>query len=873
MEIVEMRAIEGPNIYSSKPVIKVLVDVKDLDNISTRDIPGFNQTLLSYLPGLSKHHCSFDEPGGFLTRLKEGTYFPHVLEHISIELLNMSGQDVAFGKARRLQGSLYTIIFGYKEKTSALRAGRMAVKLVKVILKGQPVNMGQWISELKDMLIKGMLGPSTQAIYSEVLKMGIPVTRVGEGSFLIFGYGKYQKRIQATISQNTSCLGVDIACDKELSKELLSIYKIPVPYGKIVDKEQDAILAAKDIGYPVVIKPKNGNQGKGVSLNLKNSGEVLDAYKLAKAYGQEIIVEKHIPGRHYRILVVNGRFCCASERKPAHVVGDGVSTIAHLIDKTNKDPLRGEYHEKPLTKIKVDPITLKVLDRYGYNLETVPNHGEIVYLRENGNLSTGGTAMDVTQKVCPENRELSERVASIIGLDIVGIDITTKHISIPVEKSHGAIIEVNAAPGIRMHLHPSKGKSQPAAKAIADMLFPKGAPVFPLAAVTGTNGKTTTVRMLSHILKTNGLKVGMTTTDGTYIDSRLIIKGDCSGPESARAVLLDPGVEAAVLEVARGGLIRAGLAYQHADVGIITNITEDHLGQDGINTIEDMVFVKSLVAEQVKTSGYAVLNADDPMMVEVIKRIKGSIILFSDQEDNIILRKHLAQGGKGVYVKNGTIYLEQEGIYQSIGRVKDMPSTLKGRARHNIQNALAATAGVWGLNIPPRIISRALKNFRCDEKHNPGRMNIITIDNIKIMLDYAHNVKSMEAIINTCRLLRPSRIVGVIASPGNRRDQDIINLGYTAGKGFHRLIIKEDISLRGRKPGQVASLLERGALDAGLKQDKINVVLNEMDAIAESIAGAREGDLIVIFYEKYDESIKAIKESITQINRVKVLPV
>ena len=873
MEIIEIKALEGPNIYSSKPVIRMQVDVKDLENIATRDIPGFNSALLSYLPGLAEHKCCFDRPGGFLIRLEEGTYFPHVLEHVAIELLNMAGQDVSFGKARRLNGSVYNVIFGYEEKSSALKAASMAVKLLESILDKTSVNIHQWISELKQMTVNGSLGPSTKAIADEVKKMGIPVTRLGNGSILIFGYGAHQKRIEATISQNTSCLAVDIACDKMLTKELLSISGIPVPYGHVVHTEDEAVKAAEDIGYPVVIKPQNGNQGKGVSLNLKNSQEVVRAFNLAKNYSSKIIVEKQIKGRHYRVLVVNGKFCCASERIPAHVIGDGVSTVKELIDKENLDPRRGDHHEKPLTKIKIDPIVLNVLERSGLSLDSVPQKGQMVLLRDNGNLSTGGTAIDVTDQVCEENRRLAEKVAAAIGLDIAGIDITTEHISIPLEESGGAVIEVNAAPGIRMHLYPSQGKPRPVAKAIADMLFPEGAPTFPLVAVTGTNGKTTTVRMLNHILAVAGYKVGMTCTDGIYIDNRLIKKGDCSGPESARQVLLDTTVEAAVLEIARGGLIRGGLAYEKADIGIITNISEDHLGFDGIKTLEDMVFVKSLVAEQVKDTGYAVLNADDQKTIDVAKRLKGQIIFFSSQEDNLILKKHLDQGGRGVYIKNGTIFFEEQGRTYSLAKVKDLPSALKGYAAHNVQNALAAAAGAWGLQIPIKTIAKALKEFRCDENQNPGRMNIINLENVTVILDYGHNVKSIEAVINTAKLMRPSRIIGVIASPGNRRDYDIIKLGYVAGKGFHRLIIKEDEDLRGRKPGEVAWLLQQGAQEAGLKGDKIQVILDEEEAITYSLDNAAKGDIIVVFYENYERALAAIKAAAGRIKSAVGLPV
>ncbi|WP_422446458.1 cyanophycin synthetase [Thermoanaerobacterium sp. DL9XJH110] len=868
MDIVEIRAIEGPNIYSPKPVIKMTLDVKDLEDTPTRCITGFNQTLLHYLPGLARHHCCFDEPGGFLRRLEEGTYFPHVIEHVAIEILNVTGQDVKFGKARRNRGSMYDVVFGYREKAPALKAAEISVQLVDAILNSETFDLKSRLEKLERETIEAGLGPSTAAIAEEVKSRGIPVTRIGDGSLLILGYGAAQKRIQATMSQDTGCIAVDVACDKTLTKKLLSMAGIPVPGGLVVYTGEEAVEAAARIGYPVVIKPCDGNQGKGVSLNLKNPREVLEAFNLAREYSSKIIVEKHIHGRHYRVLVVGGKFVCASERIPAHVVGDGVHTVKELVDIANMDPMRGEGHEKPLTKIKLDPVVHMVLAKQGLSLEDVPREGQRVFLRQNGNLSTGGTAVDVTDLVCPENRFLAERAASIVGLDIAGIDITTGDIAVPVEQSGGAVIEVNAAPGIRMHLYPSSGKPRPVARAIVDMLFPEGSPRFPLVAVTGTNGKTTTVRMISRILSAWGLNVGMTSTDGVYIGERRIKKGDCSGPESARMVLFDPRVEAAVLEVARGGLIRGGLAYEEADVGVITNITGDHLGQDGVHTLEDLLFVKSLVVEQVKPGGYAVLNAGDIMSVEAGKRTKCGVIFFSDREDNLVLRKHLNCGGRGVYVRDGVVYLAWEGCERPLLKVKDIPATLKGIARHNVQNALAAAACAWALDVPPKIISRALREFDCSGDINPGRMNIMRMPGFTVMLDYGHNAAGFEAIINTAKSLKPGRMVGVIASPGDRRDEDIIALGRIAGRGFHRLIIKEDEDLRGRNPGEVASLLFTGALSAGLKRDKIEIILKEEDAIAYSLENAMEGDLVVIFYEHYEKALEAIKKSAAGVRRI-----
>ncbi|MCG0275052.1 MAG: cyanophycin synthetase [Thermosediminibacteraceae bacterium] len=862
MKIIDIRALEGPNIYSSKPVIRMLVDVGDLEDTATKDIEGFNRRLLEKLPGLASHHCCFDKPGGFLIRLEEGTYFPHVIEHVALELLNLLGQDVKFGRARWLEKTTYNIVFGYKGKFAALEAGKLAVRLVEALVQGKDVDLQKELSRIERYSAEKELGPSTAAIEQEARSRGIPVTRIGDGSLLILGYGAFQKRVEATITSETSCVAVDIACDKTLTKKMLSLAGIPVPEGTVVYTEEEAIRAAEELEYPVVVKPVDGNQGMGVSLNLKNAEEVAEAFRIASEYSPRVLVERYIRGRHYRLLVVGKRFVCAAERIPAHVVGDGVHSIRELIEKVNSDPMRGEKHEKPLTKIKIDPIVMRVLARQGYTLDTVPKRGEIVFLRENCNLSTGGTAVDVTDLVCPENKLLAERAAAMVGLDVAGIDITTEDISKPLVESGGAVIEVNAAPGIRMHLYPSAGEPRPAAKAIVDMLFPESPQRFPIVAVTGTNGKTTTVRMIASILSDYGFKVGMSCTDGVYIGGLRVKKGDCSGPESAKMVLLDPSVEAAVLEIARGGLIRGGLAYERADVGIITNITGDHLGQDGVRTLEDLIFVKSLVAEQVKPEGYAVLNADDITSVEVRKRVKSNVIFFSLQEDNLMLRKHLAEGGRGVYVKDGVIFFHEGEKILSLMKVTDIPAAMNGKAKHNVQNALAAAAAGWALGVPSEIIRKALSSFCCDEKINPGRLNIIDAGHIRIILDYGHNPAAVEATIATAKAMNAARIVGVIASPGDRMDEAIVKLGQVAGKGFQRIVIKEDEDLRGRKPGEVASLLMQGALSAGLKKEQIDVILKESEAIAFAVENAQEGDLIVIFYENYETAMKAIREAL-----------
>lgn len=867
MYIKDIRTLEGPNIYSSKPVIKMILDVGELENVATREIPGFNEAIIAYLPGLAEHHCCLGRPGGFLIRLREGTYFPHVIEHVALEILKLSGQEVSFGKARQIRETLYDVIFEYREKQAASSAARLSVEFVKSILTGEPLDLTEKLSQLSTQTLEERLGPSTLALVEEAARRGIPVTRVGGESFAILGYGKDQRRIRAAMTQATSCIAVELASDKSLTKDMLAMAGVPVPRGTVVTTREGAIAGAQRMGYPVVAKPRDANQGKGVSLDLMSEAEVVKAFDLARAYSPDVLVEEYIQGKHYRVLVVGGKFLCAAQRIPANVTGDGASSIRELVDLANRDQCRGENHEKPLTKIKIDAVALEVLARQGYDSDAVVPPGVQVFLRENCNLSTGGEAVDVTREVCPENRRLSERVANIIGLDIAGIDIATRDISIPIETSGGAVIEVNAAPGLRMHLYPSRGDAQPVANAIVDLLFPGGPPAFPLVAVTGTNGKTTTVRMLGKILTAAGYRVGMTSTDGVYIGGELIKKGDCSGPESAKIVLFDPTVEAAVLEIARGGLIRGGLAYNNADVGIITNITSDHLGLDGVSDLEDLAFVKSLVAERVKPGGCSVLNADDPMSMQVLDRASGRVILFSAEADNLMMRKHLSLGDLGVYVKNDNIYVEEKGEVRSLAKVKDLPATLKGKAKHNLHNALAAIAGAWGIGVPLKVIAKALKEFACDGADNPGRMNLMEMQGIRVLVDYGHNAGSFEAIIATAKRLKPGQLVGVIGSPSDRRDQDIVALGAIAARGFQRLIIKEDEDLRGRKPGETAALLLTGALGAGLKREKIDVILKEDEAVVKALGTATAGDLVVVFYENYEKVMKVLLD-IREVGRV-----
>jgi cyanophycin synthetase len=724
LKICDFHIYKDRNIYSHGQVVKMVVDLCQWADIPTKDIEGFNENLLEMLPGLREHGCSSGNPGGFVNRLKEGTYLAHVIEHTALEIQNTVGCPVNYGIARQAgdSDSVYNIIYAYKNEAAGIESGKLAIHLIEKLCSGQSLDLQPQLNIIKNKAKKCQLGPSTKAIYDAAKKRGIPITRIGNDSILQLGYGKYNKRIKAAIAEDTSCIAVDISCDKSITKHLLNTVGIPVPKGDICTTPDEAVTAAEILDCPVVIKPKSGNQGKGVSLNLSNDEEIIEAFTIAKKVDDDVIVEEYVKGRDYRILVVNNKVVAAAERIPARITGDGKNTINSLIKILNSDKLRGEGHEKPLTKVKINDDVLRLLRKQGYTLDSIPQPGIAVYLKENGNLSTGGEAIDCTNKIHPANRDLAIRAAGIIGLNIAGVDMICEDISKPIENDSGAIVEVNASPGLRMHHYPGQGKVRDAAGSIVDMLYPPGTPFsIPIVSITGTNGKTTTSRMISHILRMHGLTVGMAVTGGVYINNQCIMKGDTTGPASAQIVLTDKNVEAAVLETARGGIIRSGLGYDLSDVGVMTNISEDHLGIDGINSLEDMLHVKSLVVEAVKDNGWVVLNADDPIVVQAAERVHSKIIYFSMEEDNIIVRKHIAEGGKAVFQKNDYITIVSNNEYIQSLPISEIPAALEGRLIYNVANSLAAIAAGIALKIPVTTIERALRSFYTDEFHNPGR--------------------------------------------------------------------------------------------------------------------------------------------------------
>lgn len=861
MRIKATQVYRGRNIYSHKLVIKMTLDLEEYYDVPTKAVNGFNEGLLRYLPGLKDHRCSAGKEHGFLDRLSEGTYPAHVAEHSILEVQNMLGFDVKYGKARVTSNErVYDVIYQYGLEKAGILCGEFVVDMMNSLFRGEDFPFNIRLEGIRRRIALCTMGPSTSAIYNEAVRNGIPVTRIGDDSILQLGYGRYQKMVEATLTENTSSVAVDIASDKELTKNILKDACLPVAEGTVVRDADEAVDYARLLGYPVVVKPKDGNQGKGVSVNINSDDGVRNAYEIAGEFGNEVIVERFICGKDYRVLVVDDNVVAVSQRIPPFVIGDGVSSVRELVDKENMNPKRGNDHERQLTKIVIDNICASYLRVRNLSEDSVLKNGEKLYLRENGNLSTGGIAKDCTDIIHPLNIELAVRCAKLIGLDIAGVDITTPDISQPIAESGGVIIEVNAAPGIRMHLYPTEGKPRSVAKSIVEMLYPPGCKFsIPIVSVTGTNGKTTTTRMIAHILSLYGYNVGMTTTGGIYIGNRCILKGDTTGPSSARTILSDRDAGAAVLETARGGIVRSGLGYDLADVGIITNISEDHLGIDGVNTLEDLASVKSLVAEAVKDSGYAVLNADDRFTPWISGRVKSGIIYFSVNRDNLILKKHLMDGNTAVYLNNNIICIGRGEEVFPVASIMDIPSTMEGRISYSVENSLAAAAGCCGLGIPADTIGKGLKTFYLNEVQNPGRFNIYNVGNFRVLVDYGHNAAGYRGVLDAAKKLGALRILGVIGVPGDRSDDNAIMIGRISGENLDYVYIKEDADLRGRKPGEIAKLMEIGVVSAGKARDSIEIILSETEALKAAMNSAKPGDLIIIFYENLENVLEVIR--------------
>lgn len=861
MDILDIRSFGGKNIYSLRPVIRAEIDIGELYDTPTNSIKDFNSNMIRLFPGLKKHLCSLGYEGGFLERLREGTYLAHVTEHLVLELESLAGYEAAFGRTRLLkEPSVYYMVFEYLNEKCAVECLITGVNIINGLISGKNPDVDTMLGHIRKVAAETDPGPSTMAIYKEAGSRKIPVSILPGSSMLRLGCGKHSRLLEASLTDSPGCISVDLAGNKYLTKQLLSANGIPVPCGEIAYTEQAALTAAELIGYPVVVKPFDANQGKGVTLGITSRPEIAQAFREAIAFSRAVIVEKYISGKDFRVLVVNGRVSAVAERMPPFVTGNGRSCIRRLVELENRNPLRGNDHEKPLTRIRLDNTARQVLLKAGMDEDSVPAAGERVFLRHNGNLSTGGTARDCTDEIHPYNAGIAIRAAEALELDIAGIDITAGDISRPIAAQGGAVIEVNAAPGLRMHIYPTEGKPRSVAADILDMLYPAGRPFsIPIAAVTGTNGKTTTTRLIAHTLMLEGKVAGYTTTSGIYVGNECVLKGDNTGPVSAGVVLGDKRVEAAVLETARGGIVRKGLGYDLADVGVIVNISEDHLEMDGINTIEELAMVKSLVVEAVKPEGYAVLNADDAMTPFFLGRVKSKTILFSQNCKNTLLLKHEAEGGKTVYVKNGSICLKDGAEESVIIGIKEVPITYGGAAACNIENSLAAVSAMTGLGISAAVIRAGLKTFRPDKDINPGRLNIFDLGDYKVILDYGHNIAGYEAVINFLENSGASRVTGVIGMPGDRTDRSIRDVGALCGRFFSRLYIKEDRDLRGRESGEVSELLYDSAVSAGLGKDRICVILPELKAFETAITEACPGDVIVFFYEEFEPALELVE--------------
>lgn len=864
MRILDLRGLTGPNLYSLFPVVFMELDLEEYWGVESKALPCFNARLLHAFPSLKEHYCSYGRPGGFLLRLQEGTYLGHILEHLALELQNLCGDKVNYGSTRRSSGRRFQIIFEYRLKEAGLAAGEEAFKIIGQLLQGRTINREKILSSLQGIYSKWGLGPSTQEIVKAARRRGIPVLILdGPKSLIQLGHGEKQQRVAAAITEKTSCLAVDMACDKVQTKKILSEMNLPVARGSVVNNDKEALQAVKTLGLPVVIKPCNGNQGYGVLAGLRKREEVLKALAIVREISSQILLEEHIVGRDYRILVVGKRVIAAAERRPPLVVGDGDRSIQELITALNEDPRRGLDHEKPLTQITVNRLLLFHLSCQGYDLSSVPPKGAKVLLQRTGNLSCGGYSIDVTSSLHPQTERMVVEAVSFIGLDVAGVDIIISHISHPLSQE-GAIIEINAAPGLRMHHYPAVGRSRNVSQAIVKLLFPgeeKGE--IPLLAVTGTNGKTTITRLLSFLLMEGGLLVGSATSDGIFLNERLLVKGDMTGSWSARYLLRHPQVQAVVLETARGGMLRFGLGFETCHLSLISNISRDHLGQYGIHTLPEMAHLKSLLLEVVDANGYCILNADDSLLVDISNRAAGEIVYTSQFPDNPHLLMHLAKGGRGVYLDGEKIILGQGEEKITLLSIKEIPFTLLGLARHQVENVLLAVAGAWAFDLPLPTLKKGLKKFN-GEEHNPGRFNIFNNGDIQVVLDYGHNLEGFRNTIDTALKLTKKRLIGIIGMPGDREDEAIIEVGRLAGCSFHYIYVKEDVNLRGREEGEVADLLIQGICSSG-DSGHLQQIRNEEEAIKKAIAEASPGDTIIIFYEeRVKEKVHLIKEALME---------
>lgn len=870
MKIIKLQTLRGPNYWSihRHKLIEMWLDLEEMNEVYSNEIPEFYEGLVEILPSLEEHFCSPGHRGGFLKRVKQGTLMGHVIEHVALELQTLAGMRVKFGRARSTsKKGIYRVIFEYRHEVAGRYAAKAALRLVENIIDRGYYPQKELkldLEDLRKLKAETSLGLTTEAILKEAEARKIPWTELPARGIVQLGYGIHQRRIVAAQTSNTSLLGTELACDKEGTITILREANLPVPKGTVIYRFRQLENAIAEIGFPIVIKPLDGNHGRGITLNINSWRDAEDAYDLAKSESKSggVLVERYYRGRDFRVLVVNGKVVAVAERVPAHVIGDGKLTIAELVAQVNQDPRRGEGHENILTRITIDEHSEQVLAQQKLTVNSIPEKGEICYLKATANLSTGGTAIDRTTEIHPQHIWIAQRAARIIGLDIAGIDITSPDISRPLTEVDGVIVEVNAAPGLRMHFQPSEGTPRNVAAPILDMLYPPDRPQqIPIIAVTGTNGKTTTTRLIAHIFRQTKKTVGYTTTDGTYIGEFLADPGDNTGPQSAQLILQDPSVEVAVLETARGGILRSGLAFSQCDVGVVLNVSDDHLGLHNINNLEDMAHVKSVIAEATNPDGFVVLNADDLLVAAMAKsdRVKAKVAYFSMDRWNPIIWEHIKNGGvAAVYDDGYIIFLSGEDVIQ-VEQAVNIPLTLGGKAPFMIANALAASLAAYVQGVSVEDISTALRTFRASIEQTPGRMNLINRDNFHVLLDYAHNPAGYQALGQFVQNWSTGKRIGVIGAPGDRRDQDLHKLGVLAAQIFDQVIIKEDADNRGRKYGEVATLIAEGISQTN-PDFPYEIILDEQTAIATALIKATENSLVVILPDKVDRALNLLKQ-------------